>query len=78
MAYVRLRIKFSDIAYQISAVLLLPINSAINPLLFTSLPDELINFCRQKYHEISALSNTSNVWQPGLNNDDSKTQNIPL
>jgi len=43
MAYVRLGVEFSDIAYQISAVLLLPINSAINPLLFTSLPDKLIN-----------------------------------
>ena len=47
MAYVRLGVKFSDIAYQISAVLLLPINSALNPFLFTSLPDKLIGWCRQ-------------------------------
>ena len=34
MAFLRLGVEFSDIAYQISAVLLLPINSAINPILF--------------------------------------------
>ena len=49
MAYVRLAVKFSDIVYQISAVLLLPINSALNPFLFTSLPDKLISMCLQKY-----------------------------
>ena len=37
MAYVRLGVEFSDIAYQISAALLLPINSAMNPLLFSPL-----------------------------------------
>ena len=47
MAYVRLGVKFSDIVYQISAVLLLPINSALNPFLFTSLLDKLIVLCRQ-------------------------------
>ena len=47
MAYVRLGVKFSDIVYQISAVLLLPINSALNPFLFTSLPDKLIGWCRR-------------------------------
>ena len=47
MAYVRLGVKFSDIAYQISAVLLLPINSALNPFLFTSLLDQLIGWCRR-------------------------------
>ena len=47
MAYVRLGVEFSDIVYQISAVLLLPINSALNPFLFTSLPDQLIGWCRR-------------------------------
>ena len=47
MAYVRLGIKFSDVVYQISAVLLLPINSALNPFLFTSLLDHLIGWCRR-------------------------------
>ena len=47
MAYVRLGVKFSDIIYQISAVLLLPINSALNPFLFTSLLDQLIGWCRR-------------------------------
>ena len=42
MAYLRLGVKFSDITYQISAVLLLPINSALNPFLFTSFLDQLI------------------------------------
>ena len=46
MAYVRLGVEFSDIVYQISAVLLLPINSALNPFLFTSLLDQLIGWCR--------------------------------
>ena len=36
MAFLRLGVEFSDIAYQISAVLLFPINSAINPILFLS------------------------------------------
>ena len=48
MAYVRLGIGFSNIVYQISAVLLLPINSAMNPFLFSSLPDKLIDLCRHK------------------------------
>ena len=47
MAYVRLGVEFSDIVYQISAVLLLPINSALNPFLFTSLPHELISWYRR-------------------------------
>ena len=48
MAYVRLGIDFSNIVYQISAVILLPINSALNPFLFSSLPDKLISFCKFK------------------------------
>ena len=47
MAYVRLGVKFSDIVYQISAVLLLPINSALNPFLFTLHPEKLIGWCRR-------------------------------
>ena len=49
MAYLRLGVDFSDIVYQISAVLLLPINSAINPFLCTSLPDKLIGWWRCRY-----------------------------
>ena len=46
MAYVRLGFEFEDIiAYQITAVLLLPINSALNPFLFSSLPDKLFSLC---------------------------------
>ena len=52
MAYVRLGVEFSDIAYQISAVLLLPINSAMNPILFSSLLDKLIELCRHIYQEL--------------------------
>ena len=47
MAYVRLEVEFSDIVYQISAVLLLPINSALNPFLFTLHPQKLIGWCRR-------------------------------
>ena len=47
MAYARLGVKFSDMVYQISAVLLLPINSALNPFLFTSLPEKLFGWCRR-------------------------------
>ena len=47
MACVRLGFKYSDMVYQISAVLLLPINSALNPFLFTSLPDHLISWFRR-------------------------------
>ena len=46
MAFVRLGVEFSDIAYQISAVLLLPINSAMNPILFSLVLDKLIDLCR--------------------------------
>ena len=43
MAYLRLGGVFlSDLVYQISAVYLLPINSALNPFLFSSLPDKLL------------------------------------
>ena len=48
MAYIRLVVDFSNIVYQISAVCLLPINSALNPFLFTSLPEKLFGFCRSK------------------------------
>ena len=37
---------FSDIVYQITVVFLLPINSALNPFLFSSLPDKLVALCR--------------------------------
>ena len=54
MAYVRLLgVEFSDIAYQISAVLLLPINSAMNPFLFSPLPDRLIDLCCHKFQSHS-------------------------
>ena len=46
MAYARLGVEFSDIAYQVSAVLLLPINSAMNPILFSPLLDKLVESCR--------------------------------
>ena len=52
MAYVRLGVEFSDIAYQISAALLLPINSAMNPLLFSPLLDKLIDLCRHTYQRL--------------------------
>ena len=52
MAFVRLGVEFSDIAYQISAVLLLPINSAMNPILFSSLLDKLIDLCRRTYQRL--------------------------
>ena len=52
MAFVRLGVEFSDIAYQISAVLLLPINSAMNPILFSSLFDKLIDLGRHTYQRM--------------------------
>ena len=48
MAYVSLGYKLSSIVYQISAVFLLPINSALNPFMFSSLPDVLVKFFRLK------------------------------
>ena len=42
MAYIRLSgIFLEPIVYQISAVLLLPINSALNPILYSSLEDKI-------------------------------------
>ena len=58
MAFVRLGVEFSDIAYQISAVLLLPINSAMNPILFSPVLDELIDLCR---HTCQRLRNVCGV-----------------
>ena len=52
MAYVGLGFEFSDIANQISAALLLPINSAMNPLLFSPLFDKLIDLCRHTYQRL--------------------------
>ena len=56
MTWVRLGVEFSDIAYQISAVLLLPVNSAMNPFLFTPLPDKLINFFRHKHQDMKQIT----------------------
>ena len=56
MAFVRLGVEFSDIAYQISAVLLLPINSAMNPILFSSLFDKLIDLCRGTCQRLKRVS----------------------
>ena len=58
MAFVRLGVEFTDIAYQISAVLLLPINSAMNPILFSPLLDNLIDLCR---HTCQRLKNVCGV-----------------
>ena len=58
MAFVRLGVEFSDIAYQISAVLLLPINSAMNPILFSALSDKLVALCR---HIFQRLKNVRRV-----------------
>ena len=55
MAFVRLGVEFSDITYQISAVLLLPINSAMNPILFSALLDKLIDLCRHTYQRLKKL-----------------------
>ena len=55
MTFVRLGIEFSDITYQISAVLLLPINSAMNPILFSSLLDKLIDLCRHTYQGLTNM-----------------------
>ena len=48
MTYVRLGVDFSSIVYQISAVCLLPLNSALNPFLFSSLSDKLFHYCESK------------------------------
>ena len=45
MAYVDHEIDFPTSVYQINAVFLLPLNSALNPFLFSSLLDKLIEFC---------------------------------
>ena len=48
MAYVKLAVDFSNIVYQISAAFLLPINSALNPFLFSWLSDKLFDYCNFK------------------------------
>jgi len=53
MAYGRLGVDFSDLVYQVSAVLLLPINSVMNPFILSSLPDKLSNLFRQIYQTIT-------------------------
>ena len=55
MAFVRLGVEFSDIAYQISAAMLLPINSAMNPILFSSLFDNLIGLCCHIYQRLKSV-----------------------
>ena len=52
MAYVRLGVDFSNIVYQISAIFLLPLNSALNPFLFSWLSDKLFDFCESKLPKI--------------------------
>ena len=48
LTYVRFAVdyRYSNIVYQITAAVLLPINSALNPFLFSSLPDRLFELCR--------------------------------
>ena len=48
MAYVRLGVDFSNIVYQISAVFLFPVNSALNPFILSALSDKLVDFCKSK------------------------------
>ena len=48
MAYVKLGVDFSNIVYQISAVFLFPVNSALNPFIYSSLSDKLVDFCKSK------------------------------
>ena len=48
MTYVRFAIHFSNAVYQITAIFLFQINSALNPFLFSSLPDKLEKFFRSK------------------------------
>ena len=51
MTYVRISgATYSVLVYQISAVLLLPINSAVNPFLFSSLPEKFIDLFCGKCH----------------------------
>ena len=61
MAFVRLGVEFSDIAYQISAVLLLPINSAMNSIRFSTLLDNLIDLCRHAYQRLNLISSGLSV-----------------
>ena len=56
MAYVRIAgVDFSNIVYEISAVFLLPINSALNPFLFSSLLEKIVNLCCSKRMNILAV-----------------------
>ena len=55
MAYVSLGFTIPDLAYQICAVVLLPINSALNPFLFSSLPDLLVKYLGQKYQKLKCM-----------------------
>ena len=52
MAYTRLAFDFSNIVYQISAAILLPVNSALNPFLFSSLPDKFLDVLSSQTSEI--------------------------
>ena len=57
MSYMRIRgYDFSNIIYQVSAVFLLPINSALNPFLYSSLFDKLL----KKWHNAVG---SSSFWQ---------------
>jgi len=66
MANLRLVVEFSDIPYQISAVLLLPIYSLINPFLFSSLPDKIINWFRRGCKKIEQVYVVSVELRPAL------------
>ena len=55
MAYVRLGVMYSNFVYQFTAVFLLPINSVINPFLFSMLSDKLFDFCGSKLTKVENL-----------------------
>ena len=56
MSYVRISgVKFSNIVYQVTAVFLLPINSVMNPLIYSLIPETKITkiFCCKKQQRTS-------------------------
>ena len=58
IAFVKLSgIYVDDVAYVVSAALLLPINSAVNPLLYSSLPDDIIKALKTLSSKIKTLQN---------------------
>ncbi|CAK8693080.1 unnamed protein product [Clavelina lepadiformis] len=64
----------SDVAYAITAIVLLPINSSLNPILYSNLVDKMVAKTRQNLTTVfSSVRSTSDGGVPGVQVEETQT-----